>query len=106
MSIKPDWQQQIAKERIHILFNLAEKEFRKHPERARRYVELARKMGLRYNVRLKELKRRFCRSCNSLLIPGLSSEIKMDSKNNVKIIICKKCNSIYRYPYKGIKNGA
>jgi len=58
---KPLWQQKIARERIQILFSLAEKEIKKHPERSRRYIELARKLGLRYNVRLpRELKRKFC----------------------------------------------
>jgi ribonuclease P protein subunit RPR2 len=98
---KPVWQQKIARERIQILFTLAEKEFRKHPERARRYVELARKIGLRYNVRLpKELKRKFCKNCYSLLIPGISSKIKLDSKKKAVSIICLKCNRIYRYPYR------
>ncbi len=97
---KPAWQQKIARERIAILFDLAEKEFRKHPERAQRYIELARKIGMRYNVRLtKEQKRKFCKNCNSLLIPGLTSTIRIDRKRGLIIIKCLKCNKIYR---KGI----
>jgi ribonuclease P protein subunit RPR2 len=101
-SKKPTWQQDIAKERIDILFNLAEKEFKKHPERSRRYVELARKIGLRYNIRFpKELKRKFCKNCNNLLKPGIGSQVRIDSKKRAIFIKCLKCNKIYRHPYKG-----
>jgi len=99
-SKKPDWQQKIAKERIDILFNLAEKEFRKHQQRTKRYVELARKIGLRYNVRFsKVLKKRFCKNCNSLLKPGLSSKVRLDKKTKTIVIRCLTCNKIYRHPY-------
>ena len=99
-SSKPDWQQKIAKERIEILFNLAENEFRKHPERSKRYVELARKIGLRYNVRFsKALKKRFCKNCNTLLKPGLSSKVRLDKKTKTIVIRCLTCNKIHRHPY-------
>jgi len=89
----------IAKERIEILFNLAEKEFRKHPKRSRRYIELAREIGLRYNMRLtKEQKKRFCKNCNSLLVPGLSSKVRLNKK--IVTIKCLNCNKIYRYPIR------
>ena len=97
---KPSWQRRIARERIDILFQLAEKELRKHPERSRRYVELARKIGLRYNVRLKKYKRKFCKNCNTLLIPGLTSKIELDTRNKCVVVICKNCKKIYRYRYK------
>lgn len=98
---KPDWQQKIARERISILFDLAKKEFKKYPERSRRYVQLARKIGLRYNIRLpKEMKRKFCKNCNTLLIPGITEQVRIDSKNKVVVRRCLKCGKIYRYPYK------
>jgi len=96
---KPDWQQRIARERIQILFDLAERELRKHPERSRRYVELARKISLRYNVRLpRELKKRFCKNCNILLKPGLTSSTRI--QNKMLTIKCTFCNKIYRYKVK------
>ena len=99
-SKKPEWQQQIANERIEILFNLAEKEFKKHPARSQRYVQLARKIGLRYNVRLiKTLKRRFCKNCNILLKSGITSRTRLDSRKRTIIIKCLNCNKIYRQPY-------
>ena len=98
-SKKPEYQLKIAKERIGILFNLAEKEFRTNPERSIRYVELARKISMRYNIRLtKGQKRRFCKNCSVLLKPGVTSEQRTQS--GVIFIKCLKCNKIYRYPIK------
>jgi ribonuclease P protein subunit RPR2 len=98
---KPEQHLKIAKERIQILFSLAEKEFKKHPDRSKRYIELARKIGLRYNVRLpKELKRKFCKNCNVLLIPGATSSVRLDSKKKVLNIKCLKCEKNYIYPYR------
>jgi len=99
-SKKPIQYLKIAKERIEILFGLAEKEFSKHPERSRRYIELARKIGLRYNIRLsKEQKRKFCKNCNSLLIPGKTSQVRIKSDKRTVTTKCLNCNRIYRYPY-------
>lgn len=95
---KKEWQK-IARERIKILFELAEKEIRKNPERSRRYVELARKIALRYNVRLKKLKRKFCKECNTLLIPGLTCKVRLNSKLRAVEVKCLNCEKIYRYPY-------
>jgi ribonuclease P protein subunit RPR2 len=97
---KPEYQLGIAKERINILLKLAKKEFRKHPERSRRYVQLARKIGMRYNVRLPaEWKRRFCKGCGTLFKPGVTCERRKEE--GATIIRCGKCNRIYRYPARG-----
>ncbi len=98
---KPAYQLKIAKERIQILLELADKELKKHPERSRRYVELARKIGMRYNVRLtKQQKRSFCKKCNTPLKPGLTSTQR--TEKGMIVIKCLNCNKIYRYPF-GVK---
>ena len=97
-SAKPDWQQKIAKERIDILFDLAGKNLGKNLERSQRYVELARKIGMRYNVRFsKEMKRKFCKNCNTLL-KGAKAQVRTERKS--LIIKCQVCNTIYKYSYK------
>jgi len=94
-------EQKIARERIVRLFELAKKNLETHPERSRKYIELARKIGMRYNVRLtKDQKRSFCKKCNQLLIPGKTSEVRLDSKRKLIIIKCLNCGNIYKYPYK------
>ena len=100
-SQKPEWQTKIAKERIEILFSLAEKEFKEHPDRSKRYIELARKIGLRYNVRLsKDDKRKFCKICNTLLKPGISSKVRLDKSTKTINVKCLNCEKISRFPYK------
>ncbi len=100
-SQKPEWQTKIAKERIEILFSLAEKEFKEHPDRSKRYIELARKIGLRYNVRLsKDDKRKFCKICNTLLKPGISSKVRLDKSTKTINVQCLNCEKISRFPYK------
>jgi ribonuclease P protein subunit RPR2 len=91
----------IARERIEILFNLAREELERNPERSRKYIQLARKIGMRYNVRLtKEQKRSFCKRCNQLLIPTKTSKVTINSKKKLVEIECLNCGSLYRYPYK------
>ncbi|MCS7094134.1 MAG: ribonuclease P [Candidatus Aenigmarchaeota archaeon] len=98
---RPIWQKKIAKERIEILLNLAEKEIKKNPDRSRRYVELARTIGKRYNVRLTQTqKRKFCKKCNTILIPGYTMKTWLDSKNKTKVVKCLHCKNLYRKPYK------
>jgi ribonuclease P protein subunit RPR2 len=62
----------IAQERIEYLFSLAKTEF-------------------------PELKRTFCKSCGSLLVPGNNSRVRL--KGNTIIISCLDCGNIKRYPY-------
>jgi ribonuclease P protein subunit RPR2 len=90
----------IAEERIVILLKLAEKELEKNPERSRRYVELARNIGKRCNIRLtKGQKSKFCKNCNQLLIQRKTSETKVDSKGKFIEIKCMNCGSAYRQRY-------
>jgi len=97
---KPESWQKIAKERIAILFDEAESSFAKHPERSRRYVELARKIGMRYNVRFeKRMKMRFCRKCNSYLKPGVNSRVRTDEKRKSVLTTCLSCGHVSRHPY-------
>ncbi len=98
-SRKPKWQLKIAKERIEILFKLAKKELKTHPKRSRRYVELARKIGLRYNIRLpKEIKRSFCKDCNTLIIIGKTAKELDKELPGLKLIKCLNCGEIKKIP--------
>ena len=47
-----DWAKDMAYQRIIRLFELARTEFKKHPGHSNRYVQLARKIGMRYRVRM------------------------------------------------------
>lgn len=92
--------QKIARERIRILLRLAFENIKTHPERSRRYIELLRKIGLRTNVRLKKLKRLFCKNCNTLLIPGFTARVRLSKNHKTVNVTCLYCGKTYRYPYK------
>ncbi|MCK5023139.1 MAG: ribonuclease P [Candidatus Aenigmarchaeota archaeon] len=103
MATKSDKQgvnKKIANERIGILFTEAEKEFAKHPERSKRYIELASKIGMRYNVRLsKERKMKRCPKCMSYLKPGINCRVRTNAEKQAVIVTCISCRHISRYPY-------
>ncbi|RLJ04245.1 MAG: ribonuclease P [Candidatus Aenigmatarchaeota archaeon] len=95
---KPKWQQTIAKERIEILFDEAAKQAKKkNLDLSNRYVKLARKISMRYQVRIpKHLKRRFCKYCYSYLQPGVTCRQRI--KDKIITIKCLSCKRIIRYP--------
>lgn len=88
---RPDWVTDIAKERINILLDRA---FSGN-KRKDRYIELARKIALRYNVRLpQKYRRRLCKKCS-----GTEFRIRVFSKGKYILYTCLKCGEKYRYPY-------
>ena len=100
-SAKPKWQQGIGAERIERLFMLAEKEFPKNPSRSNRYMHLARKIAMRYNIRLpSRLKRSYCRKCYKYLKPSINSRVRTSPKQRALIITCLECGHVMRYPYR------
>lgn len=81
---------EIALERIYRLFELAKAEFTKHPERSKRYVELARKISTRNKTVIPaKLKKQFCKKCGAFLIKGKNAKWK--EKDEIVEIECKEC---------------
>lgn len=100
-SDRPEWQQRIASERISILFDLARRQLSKNPDRSRRYVGLARKIGMRYKVRLDgRTKSGFCKKCSTLLVPGRTSTVRLDSGKGAVSVKCMNCDYSFRKTYK------
>jgi len=100
MQNKSEWQQ-IAKERISILFKEAEKAAKEgNLQRASRYVFLARKLSMKFSVKLaREQRRKFCHKCYKYLQPGKNVAVKINQKTKAVEYICKECGHINRYPY-------
>ena len=105
---KPLEQRRIALERIKRLFELGDwiiQEYKNEDidfgkKLANRYVELARKISMKYKVRIpRELKRRFCKKCHSFLVPGINLKVRIDSKQKSVVYECLECGFKMRYPY-------
>lgn len=98
-SPKPAKQAKTAKERIAELFRLAEEVFDEDEELADRYIGLARKISMRYKVRIpKELKKRFCKHCYSYLVPGKNCRVR--THEGKVVYYCMKCGEVMRFPYR------
>ncbi|WP_338100364.1 ribonuclease P protein component 4 [Methanolapillus africanus] len=93
-----DLSKKIAEERIQRLFELAQTNQEIHPERAQRYITLARLISMRYNVRLdREQKRSVCKHCYAYLVPGRNCRIRI--KNGFVLTTCFECGKQRRIPY-------
>lgn len=87
---KPAYQLKIARERIDILFKEAAKA---DDHYARRYIKLAKKIGMRYNLRLGERKRLFCKHCFTMF-----KKSKTRTKNGFLLRACRHCGKTTRLP--------
>jgi ribonuclease P protein subunit RPR2 len=86
----------IASERIIELFKQADLRFDEDHALSDRYVELARKIAMRYKVKIpKELKRRFCKSCHSFLVHGKNCRVRLNSGKVV--YFCMICKNFMRF---------
>lgn len=97
---KPGWQIGIARERIRILFEEAEKRFDERPELSHRYVEIARKISMKYTLPIPaKYKRRFCKKCHKFLRPGKNSKVRLNPKEKMIHIVCLECGNVMRVGY-------
>lgn len=91
-------QQQIALQRIHQLFGLAQrKALQGDLQLANRYVHLARKLSMKYLVPIpQEYKRLFCKHCYQFLLPGVTGRTRL---HHGKLVWhCQHCGQFTRRP--------
>lgn len=96
--------QKIAEERIHRLFEIADQRISEDRENAKqladRYVEIARNIGMKYNVSIPaDLRKRYCHECFSFLKPGFNCQIRINSKSNTLNYQCRECGKVNRYGF-------
>ena len=105
MSIKRN-NRQIALERISILFENAIGMLKVNPELAQYYIVVARKIGMRYKVRMPKIfKRMICKKCKGFIIPGVNCRVRTRTNREPHIIItCYNCGGYMRIPLKEKKN--
>ncbi|MGI5964485.1 MAG: ribonuclease P protein component 4 [Candidatus Methanomethylophilaceae archaeon] len=88
---------EIGRRRISVLTGLAEEAAREgNTDRAKRYVELARRIGMKTRTGIpKEF--RYCEECLVPLIPEISCRVRL---NQGKITVtCSECGTLKRFPY-------
>lgn len=95
----------IARKRVSDLFALAEREsLNRHPELADRYVALARRIGMRYNVRLqREYREVYCRACSSFWVEGRTVRTRLRGGHRVRT--CLRCGHQRRTLSPGPRSG-
>ncbi len=89
-----------ARERVDDLFALASAEGTRGSTRlADRYVELARKVGTRHNVRIPhEYRELYCRHCSSFWLEGRTVRTRLRGARRVRT--CLVCGVTRRQPLK------
>lgn len=95
-SKKPAEQRAIAEERIRELFRQADSSFSKNRKFSDRHVEIARKISMKYKVKIpRDLKRKFCKHCHCYLKPGTNCRVRL-AKGRV-IYYCLSCKKFMRF---------
>lgn len=97
ISGKPKLMKGIAIERINILMNYAlDRALDGDLKYADRYIELARKISAKYNVRIpRSFKRFICRGCKKILFPGKTLKVRF--RKGKVVYRCLRCGEIKRY---------
>jgi len=84
----------VASDRIKLLF----KEAKINPEKANRYVELARKIGMRINIPVPtEFKRKYCKHCNTYFQKG---NYRVRTRDKMIVYYCYNCKRYSKLPIK------
>jgi ribonuclease P protein subunit RPR2 len=86
----------IARERIEILFLRAAEFSLVRREWSDSCVALARRIAMRYRVRIpRNLRRRYCRRCGAFLTPGVNQRVRIHRGRVVAT--CLRCRRQRRY---------
>ena len=87
---------EIARRRIEKLFLLADKNALNRPDLSKRYVELARTIGMKVKVRLSpRFKKRYCNHCLSYFVPAT---VRVRIRQHTLINYCLICKKFSKYP--------
>ncbi len=93
--------EEIAKERIEILFDIAEREFISNQKLAKSYISMMNKIRTHYRVGIpSRIKNRICSNCSSILIPGYNCKVTIASSKGHIIYKCSVCGSEKHLHYR------
>ncbi len=86
---------QIARQRIRILFEQAQKVMRSDPKLAAQYVGSARRIAMAAKIRLPvEFRRHACKECNAFFVYGVNCRVRIKQKREPHVVItCLNCGN-------------
>ncbi len=94
----------MAKERIFKLVELAKARTIKmgSPDQlSNRYIAIAKEMKSHYRVRsANSISKMICKTCGSVIMPGLNAKVRISSQNNYRAVICSRCGTEKHLFYK------
>ncbi len=90
-------EREIALSRIEKLIEMAEKMKFEDYELSKRYVTIARKIAMKYRVRIPKELRIFCKKC---FYPYRHDRIRVRVRKNRVVITCLNCGYVKRVPLK------
>jgi ribonuclease P protein subunit RPR2 len=92
--------QNIAQQRIRILYQQARRVYPGDPELSRRYTRLIKRISERTRTRLpEEVRRGICRNCGTVLIQGVNSHTRVRQRREPHVAVtCHTCGHVHRIP--------
>ncbi len=101
---KPSSNISTAKDHIASLLDQAKEVAKDNPSLANRYVTLARKVAMKFKVRMTPAQKRlFCPHCYRFLLPGTTSRVRIHGSK--LIYSCLNCRKFWRKPLKQSPKG-
>ncbi len=100
--------QKLALERIEFLMERAVEIYSKNSDLANKYVDLVRKYSMSSKARIPiKYKKIICKKCKKLLIPGVSSRHRIQSRKkrgSRYVVTCLNCNNTVHIFFKQKKH--
>jgi ribonuclease P protein subunit RPR2 len=89
----------LARTRIKLLWEQAARIAKTDPEGARRRMQVASRVAQRARIKVPQgIKRKICRKCGTVLIPGESCRVRMRNNRAKHLTVtCIACGNIVRY---------
>ena len=89
----------LALAEITSILSKAKTVFDEKPDLAHKYAKKARRMALKYKVKLSlNQKRRICKNCHSFLVPG--KNLRVRTRKGHVVYYCLECKKFMRIGYK------
>ena len=92
-------QKVLALTEVKDILNKAREIFGKNPDLANKYARKARRIALKYKLKLPvKYKRKICKNCHSFLVPG--KNLRVRTRKGHVVYYCLNCKKFMRIGYK------